>query len=66
MDRIEAVNKANLKRLSETELRSIENSDNVSQHTKLLAFNELTSRNKTAVQIERLGNSFRKKKGKRV
>lgn len=64
VDKVESVNRANLKRLNVKELRALENSDNVSRHTKVLAFNELTVRNKTNVIIERIGDATRKRKNK--
>jgi hypothetical protein len=66
VDTIEAVNKANLKRLNEKDLRALENSENVSQHFKKQAFEVLTNRNKTEVKKERFGTSHRNKKHKEV
>jgi hypothetical protein len=57
--------RANIKRLNVKELKALVDSDNVSQHTKKLAFDELTNRNKTQVKKLRRGKHWRQRKWKR-
>jgi hypothetical protein len=63
-NRIDAINKVNLRKLSEKELRTLENSDNLSQHFKKQVFEELTNRNLTGIKKLRQGTSHRPKKNK--
>jgi hypothetical protein len=58
-------NKANIKRLSDKELRRLIDNENISQHLKKLAFNELTNRNKTQVKKLRRGKQWKRRKWKR-
>jgi hypothetical protein len=58
-------NKANIKKLSDKELRIFIDSENASQHTKKLAFDELTNRNKTQVKKLRRGKHWKQCKCKR-
>jgi hypothetical protein len=58
-------NKANIKKLSDKELRIFIDSENASQHTKKLAFDELTNRNKTQVKKLRRGKQWQQRKLKR-